>query len=169
MATIYLCLLLATCPRAAGDEPGGPAVGAIVPGAVFLDTKDRPVGLADFHRPVVVLNFFAYWCETWLVQWPQLVELAPLRRKLDFDFLSISIDGQYREQLAQVCGKGSPPFPVLYDPGGHLAGRLGVRRVPTVVVLDRQRRITYVHEGYPGNAEVLKAVRAAAVSQEAPR
>ncbi len=168
MATLYLCLILATCPGA-GSEPGGPVVGTVVPEAVFLAAEDRPVALADFHRPVLVLNFFAYWCETWLEQWPQLLQLAPLRRKLDFDFLSISIDGQYREQLAKVCKKGPPPFPVLYDPGGHLAGRLGVRRVPTVVVLDRQRRITYVHEGYPGNAEVLKAVRAAAASQETHR
>ena len=144
-------------------------MGTIVPEAVFLDMHDTPVVLADYHRPVTVLNFFAYWCETWLEQWPQLVELAPMGRRVGFDLLSISIDGQSREQLARVCKNGKPSFPVLYDPGGHLAGRLGVRRVPTVVVIDNQRRITYVHEGYPGNAEVLKAVRAAAASQEKQR
>jgi peroxiredoxin len=159
--TLCLLLIATMMPGAAGDEPGGPAVGTVVPGAVFLDPNDRPVALADYHRPVLVLNFFAFWCDTWLEQWTQLRELVPLGRRLSFDFVSVSIDGQCREQLKRVCKGGAPPFPVLYDPGSHLARRLAVRRVPTVIVLDRDRRITYVHEGYPGNAEVLKAVRAA--------
>jgi peroxiredoxin len=168
VTTLYLCLLAASSPGAAGSSPGGPAVGVAVPEVVLLDVADRPIGLDAFRRPVLVLNFFAYWCDTWLAQWPQLTELAPWGRRLGFDLVSISIDGAWREQLLRVSARGQPPFPVLTDPGGRLPRALGVRRVPTVMVVDRRRRVTYIHEGYPGNAEVLRAVRAAA-SRETER
>ena len=60
------------------------------------------------------------------------------------------------------------PLPdcALLDLGSRLSRQLPIRRVPTVVLADRRRRIRYVHEGYPGNPEILRAVRAAASEAE---
>jgi peroxiredoxin len=135
-------------------------VGAVIPDADLLDADGRPVRLDASREPVLVLNLFAFWCDTWKAQLRQLRELADEQTRLGFRLVSVSIDGTWREQLKVVCGKGLP-FPVLLDPGGVLSRRLGVRRVPTLIVA-RRGQVTYVHEGYPGNGAVLRAIRKAA-------
>jgi len=64
-------------------------------------------------------------------------------------------------QSAPVSGDQRLPFPVLLDGEKTLANTLGLRRVPTVVILNRGRRVTYVKEAYPGNPVVLRAIRKA--------
>ena len=51
---------------------------------------------------------------------------------------------------------------MLLDADRALSDIVGLRRVPTVLVLDQQRRATAVFEAYPGNPAVLQAVRRAA-------
>ena len=139
----------------------GPTVGMRLPDYALLDaTARQPVRPAALPEPVLVLNFFAFWCDTWIAELPQLRELAAQQQVLGFRLLSISIDGAWSEQLQVVCG-GRLPFPVLLDLDSRLSTRLQVRRVPTILVADRRRRLTYVHEGYPGNPAILRAVRAA--------
>jgi peroxiredoxin len=152
--------LLAATPVAA--EPGGPTVGAPLPDVTLVDLDHRSVRPTALEEPVLVLNLFAFWCDTWIAELPQLRELATKQRQLDFRLLSISIDGTWREQLRVVCGEEELPFSVLLDTGGRLSRRLAIRRVPTIIVVDRQRRMTYVNEGFPGNPAILRAVRAAA-------
>ena len=158
MTALALWLLVA----ASLAEPGGPTVGAPLPEVTLLDLDHRSVRPAELKEPVLVLNLFAFWCDTWIAELPQLRELATKQRQLGFRLLSISIDGTWREQLRVVCGEEELPFSVLLDTGGRLSRRLEIRRVPTIIVVDRQRQITYVHEGFPGNPAILHAVRAAA-------
>ncbi len=37
---------------------------------------------------------------------------------------------------------------------------LGLRRVPTVTILDEKRQVVYLREVYPGNDKLEKALRA---------
>ncbi len=55
---------------------------------------------------------------------------------------------------------GKIPFPVLLDSDSTWPHRLGLRRVPTVLVLDKQRTAVWLREGYPGNAKLEEAIRA---------
>jgi len=109
----------------------------------------------------VVLNFFAFWCDTWIAELPQLRELAGEQQDLGFRLLSVSVDGKWTDQLRVVCGDEPPPWAVLIDRGSRLSRQLGLRRVPTLLVLNRERRVTAAFEAYPGNPALLKAIRAA--------
>jgi peroxiredoxin len=151
-----LCLYLAAESFA---SPGGPTVGQALPDFALLDMHDQPVHPAALPEPVLVLNFFAFWCDTWVAELPQLRELATQQQALGFRLVSISIDATRREQSRLVCGGKPLPFPVLLDYDGRLSHALGVRRVPTIVVVDSRRRITWVREGFPGNIRILRAVR----------
>jgi peroxiredoxin len=143
----------------------GPAVGMVLPDYALLDVHRQPVRPAALPEPVLVLNFFAFWCDTWIAELPQLRELAAQQQRLGFRLLSVSIDGTWREQLRLVCGHEELPFSMLLDLGGRLSERMNVRRVPTLLVVDRERRVTYVHEGFPGNPALLRAVREASASR----
>jgi peroxiredoxin len=150
-------------PAACAEEARPPAlVGTRLPAADLEDPSGRRVRLAEVREPVLVLNLFAFWCDTWIAQLPQLRELAAEQEALGFRLLSVSVDGKWAEQLRVICGAEPPPFAVLIDRGSRLTRQLRVRRIPTVIVADRERRITYVGEAYAGNAEVLAAIRRAA-------
>jgi peroxiredoxin len=117
--------------------------------------------LAEVHEPVVVLNIFAFWCDTWIQQLPQLRELVTHKDELGFRLIAVSIDGRWPDQLKQVCGEEPPPWPILLD-GDRVLGRgLTIRHAPTVLVLDDARRVLYAWEGYPGNHRVLRGIRRA--------
>lgn len=161
--SLALAVILGLAPPG-GAEEAEPLllIGTRLPDADLQDLQGRRLRLSQVREPVLVLNLFAFWCDTWIAQLPQLRELAAEQEHLGFRLLSVSIDGKWREQLEVVCGDQPPPFPVLLDRGGRLTERLKIRRIPTVVVADRERRIRYVGEAYAGNAEVLAAIRRAA-------
>ena len=80
---------------------------------------------------------------------------------MNFRLIAVSVDGQWADVRRQVGDGSKWGFPVLLDGQSSLATALGVRRVPTVMVLNRARRVVWLHEAYPGNPVVLKAIRAA--------
>lgn len=144
---------------AASAEGPHPALGAPAPDFALPAMQGGALRLADVTEPVVVLNLFAFWCDTWIAELPQLRELATRQEDLGFRLISISVDGRWSDQLAQVCGDDPPPFPVLLDSARTLSGPLGLRHVPTIIVLDRERRARFVYEAWPGNHVVLRAIR----------
>lgn len=159
-------LLLVAAAQAAEEDPRPPPQpGQIVPEFQLFDAQGKLRRLSDCREPVIVINFWAFWCDTWQAQLAQLQELARQQGELNFRLLVVSVDGQWsdmqRAHLKRIQEQGLG-FLVLLDGQKALATRLGVRRVPTVFVLDQQRRARYVHEAYPGNLEVLKAIREAA-------
>ncbi len=165
-----LALLACLTPAlAAEEEPTPPAVGDPLPRFELFDVDGRRVRSSEIAEPVIVLNFWAFWCDTWIKELPQLRELAAQQRALGFRLFTVTIDGAWTDQLRQVCGDEGIPFPVLVDRGSRLTSRLGLRRIPTVIVVNRERRITFVHEAYPGNPAILTAIRAAGSAEGAGR
>jgi len=146
-------------PATADGGGPHPALGLTVPDFTLPDMRGGTLRLADVHEPVVVLNLFAFWCDTWIEQLPQLRELATREDDLGFRLISISVDGRWSDQLRQVCGEDLPGFPVLLDSERTLTGPLVLRHVPTIIVLDRDRRARFVYEAWPGNHVVLRAIR----------
>lgn len=162
-----VCLAGLTPALAADGEPAPPAIGDPLPRLELFDVEGRRVRSSGIAEPVIVLNFWAFWCDTWIKELPQLRELAAQQSVLRFRLLTITIDGAWTDQLRQVCGEEDIPFPVLVDRGSRLTNRLGLRRIPTVIVVNRDRRITFVHEAYPGNPTILAAIRAAGSVKDA--
>lgn len=154
-------ILLATAAFASVDPSEGPppALGRTVPEFTLQSVDGGVLRLSDVEEPVVVLNLFAFWCDTWIEQLPQVRELVTQQEALGFRFISISIDGRWPGQLEQVCGDQHPPWPILLDSDMMLAKALGIRHAPTVLVLDQSRRVQHAWEGYPGNHRVLRGIR----------
>jgi len=155
-AALLMALIL---PAWGGEDPPPPACDVAMPGFTLFDLQQRAVSLSEVEAPVVVLNFFAFWCDTWIAELPQLRELVTREAALSFRLISISVDGAWSNQLYEVCGDDPPTWPVLIDRQGGLSAMLKLRHVPTILVLDRQRMIRHVFEGYPGNPKLLAAVR----------
>ncbi len=169
--SVVICALIAI--SAAGEPETAsqpPPTGVPMPDFTLFDLEQRPVRLSDLQEPVVVLNFFAFWCDTWIEQLPQLRELAAQQEQMGFQFVSISVDGAWTDQLQEVCGEEGMPVSVIVDKGSRLSSELGLRHIPTIFVLDADRTVRFVYEHHPGNLVLLRAIRAAlSASSQASR
>ena len=155
-----MSLLLLTAPiyAATPAKHGGPPVGTAAPEFSLLTVQGKQFRLADYRGKTVVLNFWAFWCDTWKAEMPSLTELAGRQQDMKFTLLAASVDGTRLSEF-QRRPAGAVPFPVLMDVGGQVSARYTVRHVPTVVIIDPQGVVRYTSDGYPGNFVILRELR----------
>jgi peroxiredoxin len=161
MKLFALLLLLALCPAtlAVTSPVNGPQLGSAAPAFSLPDIHGKLVSLDDYRGHVVVLNFWAFWCDTWKAEMPHLQELIGRQDELGFRLVAVSVDGTRLSEFQHRTADGKVPFPVLMDIGGQVRTKYGVAHVPTVVIIDRMGRVRYTAYGYPGNYVVLRELR----------
>jgi thiol-disulfide isomerase/thioredoxin len=106
------------------------------------DLEGNAVDLRELHGRVLVVNFWATWCEPCRDEMPSLQRL---RDKLDgksFDVLTVNY-GESREKVAQFLGREKVELPVLLDPERESAKAWGVGGLPMTFLIDAQGRVRY--------------------------
>jgi len=140
-------------------EAPQPQPGASLASLQLYDLQGHQFTMSEVKTGRVVVIFWAFWCDTWKKALPSIQELTAEQQDLDCTVLTVSVDGRYTEEIRPLVNAGKIPFPVLLDDGSWTK-QLGLRRVPTVVVLDQQRKVVWLREAYPGNAKLKDAIRA---------
>lgn len=96
------------------------------------------LALGDYAGKVVVMHFWATWCAPCLRELPALSRFAerrlPRLRREGLVLLTVSRDLRERD-LQSFLREQHPGVPVYLDMRGDLAARLGVRGLPTTLVL----------------------------------
>ncbi len=133
-------------------------VGAVAPSFDLVDIHGKRLRLEEFQRKSVLLNFCAFWCDTWKDEMPELRELAERQDDLNFQIISISVDGTRLPEFAHRVDL-ELRFPVALDVGGSVSERYHIEHVPTVVLLDADGRIRYTCVAWPGNQVILNQLR----------
>ncbi len=146
-----MCILLALFPFAGTAQ--NHATDLALPDLAGREITLQPTG----GRPLV-LNFWAFWCDTWKAELPHLKQLAGRQPELGFDLVAISVDGT---RVPEFEGRTREPlpFPVALDVGQRVSHLYHVAHVPTVIVLDGTGRVRFTHVGYPGNHVLLSELR----------
>ena len=129
------------------------------PPFTLFDTAGKYVSLSDYKGQVVILNFWAFWCDTWKQELPSLTDLYSDEKQDHFRLLAISIDGTRVPVFERDTSGQKIPFPVLLDTGSNVSRSYGVRHVPTVVILDKEGKVRYSAYGYPGNHVLISELR----------
>lgn len=115
---------------------------------------------------VVVVDFFASWCEPCRVQLPHLGALVRAHAPRGLVAYGVAVDDDRAAVEAFAQGLGVD-FPVLWDPAGDLAARrLGIERLPTTVLVDRRGLVRHVHVGYDDRVEERVAAEVEALLAE---
>jgi thiol-disulfide isomerase/thioredoxin len=125
-----------------GDHPDAPAIS-------LTDIEGKKLELADYKGKVVVLDFWATWCEPCRVEIPGLVELQDKYARQGFTVLGISMDDGpdpvvsfYKQfRLNYPVAVGTPRVGELYG---------GIMGLPTTFVIGRDGRIYAKHVGAVG-------------------
>jgi thiol-disulfide isomerase/thioredoxin len=97
---------------------------------------------------VLVLDFWATWCEPCKAALPEWESLAAAYRDKGVRLYAVSVDGD-PNKVAEFVQQAGLELPVLLDRDAAVAeGTLGLRAIPTVVIVDKQGAVRSTHEGY---------------------
>ncbi len=141
-------IFLISPAHASGDKamctPEDEALSAIKPlgapealPALTLTTPDgREVTLADYLGRGVVLNFWATWCAPCVREMPELDRLNAALAPVGIDVLAASMDRGGHSVIAAFYEKiGITNLAALHDPKGVAARALGIRGLPTTLII----------------------------------
>ncbi|RYG38540.1 hypothetical protein EON81_03290 [bacterium] len=113
----------------------------------LIDESFKPAVWKPGRRTVV--TFVAMWCDTWRVQEPRLQKVR--KATTGVDFLTVSVDGRYRDV---------PEAPIIWaDPKGKVVRKLGIDRVPYTLVVDESGTVCLARTGILRAADILASLR----------
>lgn len=109
------------------------------PALDVLDMAGRRVSLADFKGRVLVLNFWASWCEPCRAEMPTLQQLPLVLGEDRVAVLGVNFKEGPR-RIAQFTQAAGVTLPVALDPQGEVARAWGVKVFPTTLLIDPSGR-----------------------------
>ncbi len=98
--------------------------------------------LADLRGRVVVVNFWATWCEPCREEMPSLERLRGKLAGKPFEVVAVNY-GESREKVAQFLDREFVSLPVLLDTQKDAARIWNVQGFPMTFVVDARGRIRY--------------------------
>ncbi len=120
------------------------------------DTENQSVSLSEISgKTLTVIDFWATWCQPCIRSIPRLVEMSEAYMDQGVAFIGISVDSPRNLSKVKPFARSMGiRYPVLLDSSGELMGELNVTAVPTLLIIDSDNRILYMHEGFSAGDEV---------------
>lgn len=114
-----------------------PADGGRLSEAAFFDASGRTMGFGNFRGKVVLVNLWATWCPPCLKEMPSLDELQAHFREHAFVVVAIcSKCGSLDDIRGFFDTQGIHNLAIYTDPDLHILPLLGVRGLPTSILVD---------------------------------
>lgn len=104
----------------------------------FNDRSGKPVSLADFKGQVTVVNIWATWCGPCVTEMPTLAALQKAYPADKLRVLPVSVDRDAADAKSFIDVHA--PLPLYHDPKFAVPHDLGVKGMPTTLILDAQGR-----------------------------
>ena len=117
-----------------------PQVGDSVPDFKLPALGQSAIALRDYHRHVVILNFWATWCPPCVEETPSLEKLAVKLRSAGVVVIGVSED-EDGAVLTKFVADHHLSFPIARDPDRAVASRYGTFKFPESYIIDREGRV----------------------------
>jgi thiol-disulfide isomerase/thioredoxin len=101
------------------------------------------VDLAKYRGKVVVIQFWASWCEPCKADMATLKELLAKYGPSRLGIIGVNVDSN-REDMAAYVNESRIPWPQIYEEGGldsRPANELGILTLPTMLLVDQQGKV----------------------------
>jgi len=110
---------------------------------------------------VVIVDFWATWCEPCKKSFPKLQELYVKHKASGLEIVAVSVDDE-KAGIPDFIKNHGVKFPVGWDDGKKNAGKWNPEKMPTSFVIDKNGVVKHVHRGYHAGEEdeLDKEVRA---------
>jgi peroxiredoxin len=161
VAVYLLATPRASTPSAPAAEGG--AASEFEPAPPFTDPgmDGKPVSLSDFKGKVVLLDFWATWCDPCKEEVPDLVKMQTKLKDKGFVVLGVSMDEESLPAVKKFMVKHPINYTVLLNNGERPPKGWTVPGLPTAYLIGRDGTIRRRWFGAKDPAELEEAVNAA--------
>ena len=144
MKAILAALLVfaATGAGAAAEPALRPWTGGATPPLALRDLSGADVDLRKLEGRVVVVNFWATWCEPCIAEMPSLQRLRERLRGKPLEVLAVNY-AESPEKVKAFLRKSRIDLSVLLDPSREAADAWSAKGLPMTFVVDRAGKVRY--------------------------
>ena len=135
-------LLLVALPAASADPPIKPWTSGATPPLELSAADGRKVTLEGLKGRVVVINYWATWCEPCIEEMPSLERLRTKMNGRPFEVLAVNY-GESAARVARFIAKMKLTMPVLLDPYKNSVEAWKVRGLPMTFIVDAKGEVRY--------------------------
>ena len=108
---------------------------------IFLDKNDRKLNIKEFRGNLILLNFWATWCEPCKEEMPSLNRLQVNENFNNLKIFAINISQESKKKVDDFFKDlNIENFEPYYDAPTTLAKIFSLRGVPTTILLDKDGR-----------------------------
>jgi thiol-disulfide isomerase/thioredoxin len=117
------------------------------PAFELFDLAGRPVSLIDFRGRVVILTFWATWCEPCREEMPAMMKLARELGERGLAVVAVNVKEPAARVEAFVKELGLT-FAVILDSRGEVSDRYQLQALPTTYLIGRDGNLLALALGY---------------------
>ena len=152
-------LLLLACGAASANAPIKPWTGKATPPLMRPDLSGKVVDLKQLRGKVVVINFWATWCEPCTAEMPSLERLRERFQGRPVEVLTVNY-GEGETRIREFLDRLNLSLPVLLDPEKQAATAWRAGGLPITFVVDPAGRVRHFAFGERdwSDAETVKLV-----------
>ena len=117
-------------------------------------------GVAAWKGKVIIVDFWATWCEPCKKSFPKLQELSTKYKASGLEIVGVSEDDE-NTGIKEFGATYGAKFPLVWDKDKSVAGKWKPASMPGSFIVDRKGVVRYVHTGFhPGDeAELDKEIK----------
>ena len=143
---LVLTLTLAVVALPVAAKEPRPWTGGPTPALALEDMRGRPMRLEDFKGKVVLVNFWATWCEPCRDEMPSFQQLKQKLAGKPFEVLAVNL-AEPRSRVEAFLERMPFDFPILLDQSGDTSRSWRARILPVTFIIGPDGRIRYSHAG----------------------
>lgn len=151
MAMIFAVFLTACATKAKGDKAPDFKLETLDGKTVSLDDIRKDPDRKGKTR-VLLIDFWATWCPPCMETIPHLQKLQEKYEKKGFTVVGIALQSKV-DKIKDIKKDKKLTYPLLVDSKGTCARDYKVRYLPTTYIIDKEGKISAVHEGYTKGLE----------------
>lgn len=115
--------------------------GIVAPEFTLPDVDGRERALSDYKGKLVLLNFWATWCEPCRDEMPAMERLWKEYKAKGLVVVAVAGDKGNIHKVGEFCKMREVSFPVLLDPSGDVKSAYGATMFPTSFLIGKDGAI----------------------------
>jgi peroxiredoxin len=124
-----------------------PSKGQPAPAFKVVTTSGQPVSMDNYQGRVLVVDFFATWCQPCRKSIPHLVKMNQKYGKQGLQILGMSADEDGEKVVTPFAAEHHINYPLALA-GETVTDAFGVRSVPVMIVIDKKGKVAEVYRGF---------------------